>query len=583
VRACAGEAVSVKLPPLKNSLIQRSELYLLVLAAGAGLLLALAFPKASIAGLAWIAPGILLFLGIGQGRGPAFRIGYVGGLTFNLSALYWLLHMPVVFLPILGWLTLSAYCALYPALWVWLANRLAAAFKKPASETALPDSTWPSWLTRLARTLPLSSSRGILWALGCAALWVALEFTLCRLLSGFPWLPLGMSQYQLLPVIQIASITGVHGVSFLVVWVSVALGCAAIKLVRRPKERFAALAELALPLVVTALCVVWGSQRLLQARPAGEKLKLALVQPSIPQTMIWDPKESTSRFNKLIELSRIAIATKPDLLVWPEAAIPNLIRYDVSNYSAISNLVTSSKVWMIVGADDAEPVKNSANSNEVNYFNSSFLITPAGQLADKYDKRRLVIFGEFVPLSRWLPFLKYFTPIEGGFTPGTKPRSFTAIPARAGKSVMIGMSICFEDVFPAAARDSVDDDTDFLLNLTNNGWFAESAAQWQHAANAVFRALENGVPLVRCTNNGLTCWIDERGRLYDVYFGDSRDIYGAGFKVVELPLRPAGVKRAATFYSRHGEWFPWACVAMTGLWLLASLSGYFSRQRAIST
>ena len=122
----------------------------------------------------------------------------------------------------------------------------------------------------------------------------------------------------------------------------------------------------------------------------------------------------------------------------------------------------------------------------------------------RYIKRKLVIFGEYVPLADWLPFLKYLTPIQGGFTPGRRPVSFPLPGLRAKTSVLI----CFEDIFPHLVREHVDDDTDFLVNLTNNGWFGESAAQWQHAANAVFRAVENGLPLVRCANNGLTCWVD---------------------------------------------------------------------------
>jgi apolipoprotein N-acyltransferase len=129
--------------------------------------------------------------------------------------------------------------------------------------------------------------------------------------------------------------------------------------------------------------------------------------------------------------------------------------------------------------------------------------------------------------------------------------------------------ICFEDVFPHGARLHVTDQTDLLLNLTNNGWFGESAAQWQHAANAVFRAVENGVPLVRCTNNGLTCWIDATGRMRQVFRDAEGSEYGRGFLAVEIPLGPEGGLDAGTFYRRHGDWFGWGCVVVAvvgGLW-----------------
>jgi apolipoprotein N-acyltransferase len=140
--------------------------------------------------------------------------------------------------------------------------------------------------------------------------------------------------------------------------------------------------------------------------------------------------------------------------------------------------------------------------------------------------------------------------------------------------VKFSVLICFEDVFPHGVREYVDEDTDFLLNLTNNGWFGESAAQWQHAASAVFRAVENGVPLVRCANNGLTCWVDPQGRLHEVYFPGTKDIYGPGVKLVQAPLL-AGRKRAPTFYWRHGDVFGWSCVG----WCVLVVGRTFLRRK----
>jgi apolipoprotein N-acyltransferase len=182
-----------------------------------------------------------------------------------------------------------------------------------------------------------------------------------------------------------------------------------------------------------------------------------------------------------------------------------------------------------------------------------------------YRKRRLVMFGEYVPLSHWLPFLKYLTPITGGFTPGTRAVPFEM----TNLNVRVSVLICFEDIFPQLAREYVDDDTDFLVNLTNNGWFGEGAAQWQHGAAAAFRAIENGLPLVRCSNNGLTCWIDSRGRMHDVLEDGERGIYGPGFETVQIPTLFPGEKRAPTFYRRHGDWFGWGCVVFAAAKLVA--------------
>jgi apolipoprotein N-acyltransferase len=131
--------------------------------------------------------------------------------------------------------------------------------------------------------------------------------------------------------------------------------------------------------------------------------------------------------------------------------------------------------------------------------------------------------------------------------------------------------ICFEDVFPQLGRSDVQAQTDFLVNLTNDGWFGESAEQWQHAAAASFRAVENGLPLIRCSNNGLTCWIDPQGRFREIFRDPSGSVYGRGALTFDLPLPPAGQRPAPTFYNRHGDLFGWLCTAIAGLALACSL------------
>ena len=175
-----------------------------------------------------------------------------------------------------------------------------------------------------------------------------------------------------------------------------------------------------------------------------------------------------------------------------------------------------------------------------------------------------MIFGEYIPLVTWLPFIKWFTPIEGGFTPGDK-----AVPFRLPNlNVKTSVLICFEDVFPHLTREYPDPDTDFLVNLTNNGWFGESAAQWQHAMTALFRAVENGLPLLRCSNNGLTCWVDAHGRIKKYFKDNQGTVYGKGFMTAEIPLLNPGEKRVPTFYTRHGDIFGWTCAGHAGIMLL---------------
>jgi apolipoprotein N-acyltransferase len=540
---------------LKPSWIQKLLASRYAWSAASGLLLSASFPKFSLAGAAWIAPGCLLFSALGKRGWEAARIGFVGGLAFALASLHWLLFIPFPAGAIAGWLALSAYLAFYPAVWVWLC--------------------WSAFPARQDHQHPADFVAGplagrVLWAIASAALWVGLEMILARLFTGFPWNLLGVSQYQILPVIQIAEVTGVYGVSFLVAWFSVSLASACLSLATNPTRPKPWLGDLVLPLFAVIGVVAFGSWQVANPRSAERTrtLEAVLVQPSIPQTLIWDTNQNVIRFRELTNLSDRALSqnTNAQLLVWPEAAVPNLLRYDRETFTAVTNLAFRHHVWVILVSDDAVPHADSEQS-EPDYFNSSFLMSPAGDIVAGYHKRQLVIFGEYVPLEHWLPFMKYLTPIGGSFARGQEAGSFAIPKLRAKTSVLI----CFEDIFPQLARQDVQPDTDFLLNLTNDGWFGQSAAQWQHAANALFRAVENRVPLVRCANNGLTCWVDADGRMRQVSFDGSNDIYQTGFKTVEIPLLPPGGVRSPTFYTRHGDWFGWGCVAVSGLMLVGAV------------
>ncbi len=502
------------------------------------MLLAFSFPKVSIAGLAWIAPGMLLLAGGGLERKRVLKVGFVGGFAYYLASLYWLLCIPVTFLPILGWIALSAYLSLFTALWVWLCWRLA-----PGTPSELLKARW---------------AKRAVWALQCGALWVTNEMIIGRFLSGFPWDFLGVSQYRMIPLIQIAEFTGVYGVSFLIIWFSVSLMVTGLAIVQSPSNRHVWGREIGLPALALLVIAISGFQKARSIERPEDTVQIALIQPSIPQTLIWDESESATRFKQLLKLSEESLTNKPDILVWPEASVPNMLRHDKDTAEAVRDLATRHHVWVLLGSDDAE--LRAGSVKDIDYFNSAFAVSPDGELAGMYRKRRLVIFGEYVPFVKWLPFMKILSPAgESGFTPGEKPMPFLLRSLGVTTSVLI----CFEDTFPHIAREYVTRTMDFLVNVTNNGWFGESAAQWQHAATSVFRAVENRIPLVRCANNGLTCWVDSLGVMHDTYFADSKNIYKAGYKIVTIPVLSRGEKRRLTFYTRYGDVFGWACVALS--------------------
>lgn len=536
----------------------------LALAGVAGVALACAYPKLNWAGLAWVAPAMWLVCGMGRNGRERFRIGLVGGLCFYLPALHWFRYIPYPVAPYIGWVALSAYLALYPAFWVWLCWRIF-----PARLVGREDEAMTPRLIELFFSVSWGARAA--WILSCAVVWVATEMLIGCLLTGFPFLFLGISQQKITPMIQVASVAGVCGVSFLVVWFSVGLAAASLLLIHKPGRHWVWAKEVGLPALAVAIALFFGVQRMGEpissrfgGNPSGEgvrTLRLAVVQPSIPQTVKWDDDANLKAFQIIQDLSAEAMKEKPDVVIWPEAALPKLLRYDEDTYRIVTEFARENGVWMLIGSEDAEAGEGPDGAEKPKFFNSAFVVTPEGgiDMESKYDKRHLVIFGEYVPLAKWLPFLRVFSPVGSGFAAGEEPvwmkfdetDTFRAAPL-----------ICFEDCFPGLARSHVDAETDFLINFTNDGWFGASSQQWQHAANSAFRAVENGVPMVRCANNGLSCWADEFGVLHEVEFANGQSVYGAGYKILELEFSRPRPKRTPTFYNRHGDWFGWSCVLL---------------------
>jgi apolipoprotein N-acyltransferase len=525
------------------------------LAVLAGLLWALAYPTPGIAGFAWLAPGLLLVSALGLGWKESFRVGYVAGLVQALVSLRWLLEMPHPAGALAGWLALSGYCALFPGLWVGLSTVLIAERSRHRAgigETplaiAVPQVGWRGAMEAYLST-PWIRRAGI--PVAVAAVWVATEMLRSRLLTGFPWNPLGGSQWRQVPLVQMARVTGVYGLSFLVCWASVAFAGACVMVALRPRERWMWLAEARLPLFVVLACLGTGFYRVIEQRRADlsrppRQLRLALVQPSIPQTLLWDPGERDRSFGVVSRLTDAALETRPDVLVWPEGDFG----LDRERFQEVMGRFTGRPVTWVFSATDV-----SGEGPERAAYNAAFLGVE-GSVVATYRKRRLVAFGEYVPLVRWLPFLKYLTPIGDGFAPGAAPVRFEV----GGADGPAGASpvICFEDTFPHGVREHVGADVDFLLELTNDGWFGTSSAQWQHLANVVFRAVENDVAVVRCANNGISCWVDSLGLVRDVLGEGGPDVYRPGFRTVEVPV---GTGRAGgTWYRRHGDVFGWGCV-----------------------
>jgi len=524
-----------------------------------GVLLALAFPPGEIWATAWLVPGLILLVAFSTSAFKTFCAAAVSGTAFWLCILYWLLHMPVPkILSALAWCSLSIVLGILIGLWGWFSGywipRKVLSISPSLTINGAKNDV-PLEKTEFRHKLQLINSRDpiklTLWAFLTATSWSAIESLRTHLLWGFPWIPLGSSQYKMIPLIQISSITGCYGVSFIIVYTSVSVLFAICKIVIKPTQLNGAMVILApAAILLTTLCT-WGYYKTAHTPTtytSSNQLKIALIQPAIPQLVIWDPTMTPMRQKQLMDLTIEAARNKPDLIIWPEASLPE---FTEDFFSALIDFVHTNNVWLIFGADEVEL---GYPDNKPRVYNAAFLMDPSGKISSIYRKRRLVPFGEFIPLEQQLPFLKKVIPVPGSLTPGSHPVVF-----RIKTTHNTNPLICFEDTFPDLARIPPDEKIDFLLNITNDGWFGESAAHWQHMITALFRAVENGVPLVRCANNGISCYISPTGKPIALLRDHRGSYYGPGILHVTLdktlPIKP-------TFYRRFGDVFANACAVI---------------------
>ena len=361
------------------------------------------------------------------------------------------------------------------------------------------------------------------------SLWVVLEHFRAVGELAFTWgqLCYSLSYHPLM--LQIAEVTGPYGVSFWIVLVNSLVYSAIARSGRyRTLASSFLLLVVLLPLVYGIYC--FGRDDLLE----GEKIKISLIQPNIDQDRKWSRSFRDSTFMILEELSGEALMSEPDLIVWPETAVPAYIRHNAIYRGRVSRLVKSSGIPYLVGSQDYER----AGENEYLVYNSAFLFRPNGRMDDRhYNKIRLVPFGEKLPYESWFPGLRGIEYGGGHFSPGEE---FTLFDVDGG---YFGVLICFESIFPELSRQFCMEGANFLLNITNDAWFLKTSAPYQHASALPLRAIENRIYIGRSANTGISLIVDPLGRITE-----STPIFTK--RVISGEIR---ARTADTFYLRHGD------------------------------
>jgi apolipoprotein N-acyltransferase len=354
------------------------------------------------------------------------------------------------------------------------------------------------------------------------------------LFGGFPWAELGHAAHADPPLRELAALGGVYGLSFLL--------ALAGSLLARGRLR----AALGLCAAAHAAGILLG----LAARPdpAAQPLRVGIVQASIPQGEKWDPARAGAAFAAHLELSGSAAASGPlDLVIWPETAVPVLLEADPGARAALHELARRERLPLLVGGIGIE---GGAHERDLRFFNSVFAVDADGAFVDRYDKSKLVPFGEYVPLRGMLGFLDALATglATTDVTQGDGARLLRGIAPLRGERAAAPL-ICYEAIYPELVRRAVLGGARLLLNLTNDAWYGRSSAPEQFLAIAAMRAAEHGVPMARAANTGISAVIDARGTVLE-----STPLFERRTLVAELPAPRAGL----ALYTRLGDWVVWA-------------------------
>jgi apolipoprotein N-acyltransferase len=497
------------------------------LAALSGLLLAVSFPALNLHFIAWFSLVPLLYALRGKTVINGLWIGGITGIVYFAGTIHWVTNsihfyggislVPASLITLL----LCSYLALYPALFS-------------------------------AASVHLRNGNPGLFFITAPILWTALELSRTYVFSGFPWDLLGYTQYSLLPVIQIADITGVYGVSFLIVLVNVSIA----EFMWSRKKWMA----IAVAIFAIAITLGYGFFKLRSSRPP-DSINLAVVQGNIEQAKKWDPVYQSEVVAIYKNLTLEALKERPDLVIWPETATPFHFDGRFNNDKPLTedliSFVKQNNVPLLFGS----PIYKILPNRQIISRNSAYLLSGEGLVIAEYSKIHLVPFGEYVPLKKFFFFINKLTQALGDTEAGHTYTIMTIPYGDQGqrKDIKFCTVICYEIIFPNLVRRFVKQGASMLTNITNDAWFGKTSAPYQHFSMAVFRAVENRVPVARAANTGISGFIDAQGRILG-----TTEIFTPAY--LTHKLIPGSEK---SFYTLYGDIFAYGCVIFTLIMLAA--------------
>ena len=489
----------------------------LIAAACGGLLLSLAFPPVRFDLVAWVA-FIPLLWAISREDRPAWAAVHGGafGLSFFLVDVNW----------VYGTLTVYGHFAAITAVLVF-------------AGMVLVLSMFPAGFALIVAIL---RDRGLSSHIVAPFAWIVVEYVRAMILTGFPWNLVGYSQMDNLILVQIADFTGVYGISFVILLVNAALWELLRSLFGKEPIPWRVIAVAGALLV----CTIGYGHVMLNRFPTTERssqeYRIGILQGNIAQDVKWASAARPYTFAIYKTLGRIAEKQGARLVVWPETSVPVLFGGADPDWKKAGEISEKIGLPMLIGAPSTE-----GDADRPRYYNSAFLVEGT-HIRSRYDKIHLVPFGEYMPLTWLLPLGPGIAAREADYSPGD-----TMTVMHVDGCPPFSVLICYEAIFPELAREAVRNGARMLVNITNDGWFARSAAPYQHLAMARMRSIENRVWLLRAANTGISAAVDPTGRVV-THLPLDKD----GVIVVGVPSPAEG----GSFYSRYGDIFALGCIAL---------------------
>jgi apolipoprotein N-acyltransferase len=557
-----------------NRLKRAARVWPWIASLSSGLLYAACFPPFGYTWLCWVCLTPLIAAIWFSGENSRRRwlrdllLGYVAGFAFFWTIFSWLTTVTVP-----GWFLLPFYMGLYFAFWGWfcglLRSRTAvhAAGSPPAVSRHAPVNKWTQMLGAAGKesSAPqspwLKSWHNLLLAFLLACVWTAMEWMRSWLLSGWGWNGLGVALHGNWPVIQIAEFTGVAGLSFVVAFTTVIAVTTVLRLILEARHHVMRPhydVTLTMAAIVGLLAFGWHAAKTpLPSKP----VRVAAIQSNIPRAEKFDPQFTQKIFDQFTRLSSVALQSNPppELLVWPESSMPGPVLQDEATNQFVMDFAATTGTDILLGTIDVD------GGND---YNAALLVSDGGRSVQLYRKLHLVPFGEYVPGRHAFPLLARIVgdQVPGDFAVGTDYTVFRL----TNSDVRAAPLICFEDTIGELVRRFVlpangEIGANLLVNVTNDGWFQESAGSRQHLANAIFRCVEMRRPMVRAANTGVTCFVNEFGRVTQILQDETGNTFAEGVLIGEVNVPTGG---DLTFYARHGELFAKSCAGITAFALV---------------